>query len=112
VDYVDRYNQEVLNQQPTNWGNVILIAVLVILLAGGMFFINKREGWISVSFREKKPAEKEYSPDVLGIADQVEKLNGAARRSLARLLAKPEAVTDLMSALDRLSADDASADRQ
>ena len=37
VDYVARYNQEVLGQQPTNWGNVILIAILVALLGVGLF---------------------------------------------------------------------------
>ena len=55
VDYVARYNQEVLNQQPTNWGNVILIVLLLGLLGVGLFFINQREGWISVSFTRRKP---------------------------------------------------------
>jgi hypothetical protein len=111
VDYVARYNQEVLNQQPTNWGNVILIALLVGVLGVGLFFINKREGWISVSFREKKAVSKEYSEDVLGIADQAEKLNANGRKALARLLDRP-AASDVLTALDRLSAGESSADKQ
>ena len=112
VDYVDRYNREVLNRQPTNWGNVILIVMVIALLGVGLFIVNRREGWISISFSEKKALSKEYSGDVLGIADQVEKLNGTARKSLARMLAKPHAAADLMSALDRLTADDSSAEQQ
>ncbi|HET6846687.1 MAG TPA: hypothetical protein VFH29_07620, partial [Anaerolineales bacterium] len=108
VDYVARYNQEVLNQQPTNWGNVILIALLIGLLGVGLFFINRREGWISVSFHERKAIGKEYSADVLGIADQAEKLGANGRKALAKLLDRP-AATDVLTALDKLSTDESSA---
>jgi hypothetical protein len=111
VDYVARYNQEVLNQQPTNWGNVILIVMLVGLLAVGLFFINKREGWISVSFSEKKAVGKEYPADVLGIADEAEKLGASGRKALARLLSRP-AATEVLTALDKLSTDSTSADKE
>jgi hypothetical protein len=112
VDYVTRYNEEVLNKRPTNWGNVALIVVLVGLIGGGLFFVNRREGWISISFSEKKAVGKEYPQDVLGIADQAEKLSGAARKSLARLLAKPAAAAELLAALDRLSTDETSGEKQ
>jgi len=111
VDYVDRYNQEVLNQGPTNWGNVILIAMLVLLLAVGVFFINRREGWISVSFTEKKSPGRQYSEEVIGIAERAEKLSAAGRKSLARLLGRPAAATELLAALDRLSTDESSGDK-
>jgi hypothetical protein len=111
VNYVERYNQEVLNQQPTNWGNVILIIMVLGLLAAGIFIINRREGWISVSFSEKKAVSKEYSPEVLGIADKADKLNAAARKSLGRLLDKP-AAADLLTALDKLTPDETSGEKQ
>jgi hypothetical protein len=111
VDYVERYNQEVLNQRPTNWGNVILIVMVLGLLAAGIFIINRREGWVSVSFSEKKAAAKEYPQDVLGIADKAEKLNVHARKSLGRLLDKP-AAADLLTALDKLTPDEASGEKQ
>jgi hypothetical protein len=110
VDYVERYNQEVLNQQPTNWGNIILIAVLVGLLGIGIFLINRREGWISVSFSEKKAVGKEYPADVLGIANQVEKLGAGGRKALARLLDRP-AAADVLTALDSLSTDGSSGEK-
>jgi len=63
--------------------------LLVAVVAVGVFFVNRREGWISVSFSEKRSAAKEYSPDVLGIADQAEKLNATARRSWPACLPSP-----------------------
>ena len=111
VDYVARYNQQVLNQQPTNWGNVILMVVLIGMLAVGLFFVNRREGWISVSFSEKKAVGKEYPADVLSIADEAEKLGAGGRKALARLLSRP-AATEVLTALDKLSADSTSADKE
>lgn len=103
VDYVQRYNQQVLHQEPTNWGNIVLIALVVLLILAGIFIVNRREGWISVSFTEKKPLEKSLPADVAGIATQVAQMKPAARKSLSRLLARP-AAGDLLSALDEFSA--------
>ena len=112
VDYVARYNQEVLNQRPTNWGNLILTALLVLLVGAGIFFVNRREGWISISFREKKAAQREYPEDVLNIAERAAQLSTGTRKSLLRLLSKPTATSELLAALDRLSADETSGDKQ
>lgn len=111
VDYVARYNQEALHQQPTNWGNVILVVLLLGMVTGGLFLVNRREGWISVSLGEKKAATKTYSEDALGIADRAEKLNAGARKALIRLLSKPGAATDLLTAIDRLHPDDPSGNK-
>ena len=54
MDYVARYNQEVLHDQPTNWGNVILIGLVVLLALGGAYFVNRREGWVSISLYGKE----------------------------------------------------------
>jgi hypothetical protein len=110
VDYVERYNQEVLNQQPTNWGNVVLIVMLLGLLGLGFFLVNRREGWVSVSFSEKKAVAKEYPADVISIADQAEKLGSSGRKALARLLSRP-AVSDVLTALDKLTTDDSSGEK-
>ena len=112
VDYVARYNEEVLNHKPTNWGNAILIIMVLGLLAVGLFVINRREHWISVSFSEKKAVDKEYSADVLALADQASKLSAGGRKSLGHLLAKPGAASELLAALDRLSTDETSGDKQ
>jgi hypothetical protein len=112
VDYVARYNQDVLKQKATNWGNIILIALLVLLLLGGALFVNRREGWVSISFTEKKPLGKEYAEDVAGIADQAARLSPDSRKALSRLLDRPAALGDLLSAIDRLSTDVESVDKE
>ena len=85
MDYVARYNQEVLHRQPTNWGNVILIGLVVLLALGGAYFVNRREGWVSISLTEKKPLAKEYPADIADIADQVSK----AERGVPRIAGAP-----------------------
>lgn len=110
TDYVSRYNQTVLHQQPTNWGNVILWILLVLMALGGIFFVVRREGWLSVSFTERKPLDKAYPVDVEGIADQITHLSLSSRKSLAHLLERPAAAAALLSALDGLSTDESSGD--
>src|SRR5512146_1000092 len=80
VDYVQRYNQQVLNQQPTNWGNLILMGIIAVFLVGGLLLVNSREGWIRVALTEKKPLDQGFSPDVVSIATQVSKLKPSARK--------------------------------
>ncbi|HEY5982102.1 MAG TPA: hypothetical protein VIU38_01400 [Anaerolineales bacterium] len=58
VDYVQRYNELVLHQGATNWGNVFLAIILLVLLGAGLYLVNRREGWISVSISEKKSSRK------------------------------------------------------
>ena len=84
-------------------------SLALIVLAGGLL-VNRREGWISVSIKERKPLEKGYPEDVVSIASQAGQLKPSARSSLLRLLSKPGAA-ELLSALDKLSADDSSEDK-
>lgn len=110
-DYVARYNERVLHQEPTNRGNVILVILLVALILIGIFFVNKREGWIRISLIERKPLQPDLPADVAGIAEQVSRLNPGARKSLAHLLERPAATSQLLSALERLSTDQPSGDK-
>jgi hypothetical protein len=112
TDYVARYNQQVLHQQPTNWGNLIFAALGILLVLGGLLFINRREGWISISFSEKKAIDKEYPADVAAVADLAAKLSPNTRKSLMRLLAKPSAISNLLPALEKFSTDVTSEEKQ
>ena len=106
VDYVQRYNENALGQAPTNWGNVILLAMLVLMLIAGTALVLRREGWVkvSLSFNETQPLDKEYPTDVVELASDINRLKPGTRKSLRRLLAKP-AAPDLLSSLDKLSDD-------
>lgn len=106
VDYVQRYNENALGQHPTNWGNVIFLVILAALVLGGGFLVARREGWVRVSFKDTKPVTGEYPEDVVGMVPELAKLKPSTRQSLRRLLDKPQAASDLLSAIDRLSPPD------
>ena len=111
TDYVARYNQNVLDHRPTNWGNIILASLVVILVLGGAIFVNRRERWVTISFTERKQLDHDLPVDVAAIADQLVQLSSTSRKSLSRLLQKPAATAELLAALDRLSTDDSSGDK-
>ncbi len=106
VNYVQRYNENVLGEQPTNWGNVILLIILGLFIIGAGYLINRREGWITISLKETKPLVKEFPEDVADMAPEIAKLKPAARKSLRRLLSKPRTAAELFSVLDDLSTGD------
>ena len=103
VDYVQRYDENVLGEHPTNWGNVILLVILAAIVIFAGFLILRREGMVVVSFKESKPLDKELPSDVADMAPEIARLKPAARKSLRRLLSKPRAAAELFSAIDNLS---------
>ena len=103
VNYVQRYNENVLGQYPTNWGNVILLIMIGALLIGGGALVISREGLVKVSFKETKPVEGEYPADVVEMVPQIAKLKPNARKSLRRLLEKPDATAEVLTSIDKLT---------
>jgi hypothetical protein len=108
VDYTQRYNEIVLGKHPTNWGNTILTVLIAAMVLGGGYFVLRREGLFSISFRETKPVEGEYPADVVDMLPEIAKLKPATRRSLRRLLEKPENITELSNSPDKPTKDDSS----
>jgi hypothetical protein len=103
VDYVQRYNENALGQKPTNWGNIILLVMIVGMLVGGGALVITREGLVRVSFKDTKPVTGEYPNDVVDMVPDLAKLKPGARQSLQRMLKKPGAAADLLDAVDKLS---------
>ncbi len=102
VDYVQRYDEKVLNKYPVNWGNVILWGLLIAMVLGGGTLVLLREKLVRVSFEETKPVEGQYPADVVEMVPDVAKLRPGARKTLQRLLKRPSAAK-LLDALDELS---------
>lgn len=103
VDYVTRYNQNVLHREPTNWGNVILLLMIGAMLVGGGALVVSREGLIKVSLHDGKPLEGEFPADVVDMVPTIARLKPEARRSLRRLLERPVAAAEVLTSIDRLS---------
>lgn len=106
VDYVQRYDEKVLGQSPTNWGNVVLWIMIAAMVVGGGGLMVTREGLVRVSFKETKPVVGEYPTDVVDMVPEIAKLKPGARQSLRRMLKKTGATGELLDAVDRLSHDE------
>ena len=104
VNYVQRYNENVLGKYPTNWGNVILLVMIGAMVIGGGALMISREGLVKVSFKDTKPVEGEYPADVVDMVPDIAKLKPNARKSLRHLLAK-DATADVLTSLDKLAED-------
>ena len=103
VNYIQRYNEQVLGEQPTNWGNVILIVMIAAMLLGGGALVVSHEGLVRVSFKDTKPVEGEYPADVVEMVPEIAKLKPNARKSLRHLLEKPEATAEVLTSIDKLA---------
>jgi hypothetical protein len=112
VNYVQRYNENVLGQYPINWGNVILLIMIGALLIGGGALVISREGLVKVSFKDTKPVEGEYPADVVEMVPQIAKLKPNARKSLRRLLEKPDATAEVLTSIDKLTDDKSSGKKE
>jgi hypothetical protein len=105
VDYSQRYDVVALGKTPANVGNIILIAILVVLVLGGGFFVLRREGLINVSFEDPKriPVQEKYPADVVELLPALSKLKPVSRHTLKTILAKPQAAADLLASIDNLT---------
>jgi len=113
VNYVEQYNATVLGHTPTNWGNVILVALIVLLLVGGGGFMIFNEKLVRVRFKvsfggtRKLPDghASEYPGDVLDMLPALTSLNPKARRSLKKILDKPEKTDKVLHLIDEVISD-------
>ncbi|MBI4631764.1 MAG: hypothetical protein HY740_08640, partial [Chloroflexi bacterium] len=108
VDYVKRYNEEVLGQRETNWGGVTVWVLIGAMLIGSGALVSHNFGWVHFSFKETKAIKGEFPVDVADLIPDLTRLKPHARQSLRRLLRKPEAAAEVLTALDKLNSDDSS----
>jgi len=102
VDYVQRYNEQVLGKEPTNWGNIILLGLIAIVFVGGGSYVVHNEGLVRISFKDTKSIEGEYPSDIVDMVPDIARLKAPARKSLRRLVQNPEAAEALLSSLEKL----------
>lgn len=113
IDYVQQYNETVLGEVSINWGNVILVLLILgILLGGGVFvYWNERRRKGLKGFYTKKavqliegvvPVVEGYSTDVTQLLPLIAKLNPVGLHALKRLLANPDQANEMLHALSHL----------
>lgn len=114
IDYVQQYQETVLGQHPINWGNVVLIVMILgLILGGGVFvywnerkrrglkgFFNTRESEAPIS---GTIAEVEgYSSEVSELLPLIARLNPVGLHALKRILSNPDQANDMLHALSHL----------
>jgi hypothetical protein len=116
IDYTKQYNETVLGQSTINWGNVILIVmILAIALGGGAFvYSNERrlrglKGFLpqslfpgKVALSTEVPVVEGYSTDVTALLPMIARLNPVGLHALKRILQEPEQANDMLHALAHL----------
>ena len=106
VDYVQHYNEIVLGQHPTNWGNAILIGLIGLILVGGGGFVITREKLVNVTFGDTKKVEAEYPVDVVDMLPEIANLKSKTRKSLKRVLDNPKKADKVLGLMDAIVSDE------
>jgi hypothetical protein len=102
VNYTQNYDEIVLGRKPINWGNMILIGMIALMLIGGGGFVIMREKLVSVKFGDTHKVEGEYPADVIEMLPKIARLKAGARKSLKNILDNPkkaEKALDMMNAV-------------
>jgi hypothetical protein len=105
VDYAARYNQIALGQKPVNWGNVILIVMIVLLAVGGSLFVIYNEKLVKVSFGETKAVAAEYPADVVDMLPSLSRLKASTRQSIKKMLDNPAKTDKVFGLIDEILTD-------
>ncbi|RJP50178.1 MAG: hypothetical protein C4583_11145 [Anaerolineaceae bacterium] len=101
INYAQSYDEIVLGKKPTNWGNMILMGMIGLLVVGGGGFVVTREKLVNVKFGDTRKVEDEYPADVVEMLPRIAGLKAGARKSLKNVLEnkKADKVLDLMDAV-------------
>jgi hypothetical protein len=103
IDYAANYEEIVLGKTPTNWGNMILMGMIGLMLVGGGGFVVTREKLINVKFGDTKAVDAEYPADVVDMLPKIAALKADKRKALSNVLdnKKADKVLDLMDAVTK-----------
>jgi hypothetical protein len=101
VNYVARYEEIALGKKPLNWGNLILLGMIGLVVVGGGGFVVTHEKLVSVQFGDVKQAGDEYPAEVVEMLPALTNLKSNSRKALKQVLESPKAekVLDLMDAV-------------
>ncbi len=114
IDYGAQYAETAEGRTPVNWGNIIAGVLIAVLALGGGGFVLWNERRLRRAEKAPIPAQAAaspaaalpsldgVSPETMALLSKIEALNPLGRRALARLLADPDAASDLLYRLSKL----------
>jgi hypothetical protein len=100
VDYVQRYNEIVLGERPINWGNMVLLGMIGLVVLGGGSFVIYNEVRLSRQSRENAIIEGEYPAEVVEMLPDIARLKPKARKTLENILNNPEKTGKVLDLID------------
>lgn len=106
VDYVQRYNEIVLGERPVNWGNIVLVALIGLIVVGGGGFVILNEARQHNSTIETKRVEGEYPVDVVDMLPAIARLKLQTRQALTKILSNPKKTEKVLNVIDTLVSDE------
>ncbi len=114
IDYVQQYQSIVLGEHPVNWGNLIVMVLILGLIFGGGTFIywNERrrrglQGFFTARTAKSAttatiPVVEGYTSEVTELLPLINRLNPVGRHALKRILTHPDQANELLHALSHL----------
>jgi len=113
IDYSQQYAETVLGERSIDWGNTILVVLIVLVAVGGGAFVywneRKLRGLPLWTKEERRRTEAEapialesYPTEVLALVPQIAQLNPIGLHALKRLLDNPEEANELLHNLSQL----------
>jgi len=106
VDYAKNYDEIVLGKKATNWGNMILIGLIGLIVVGGGGLVVTHEKLVKVTFGDTKQAEGEYPADVVDLLPAIKDLKPGSRKSLKNVLANPKKAEKVLGLMDAVVSDE------
>ena len=114
IDYVQQYQRTVLGEHPINWGNVIVVVMILGILFGGGAFVywnERRRRGLKGFFPSRAPKTaveavipvvEGYTSEVTELLPLIAKLNPVGLHALKRILANPDQANEMLHALSHL----------
>lgn len=101
VNYAQNYDAIVLGKKPVNWGNMILIGMIGVMVVGGGGFVVNREKLVNIKFGDTRKVEAEYPADVVEMLPKIAGLKAGTRKSLKNVLEhkKADKALDLLDTI-------------
>jgi len=110
VDYVKNYDEIVLGKKPINWGNLILLGIIGMVVVGGGGFVITREKLVKVSFGETKTPGDEFPAELVDMLPAIANLKAGSRKSLQNVLVNPKKAEKVLGLMEAVVSDEKPAD--
>jgi hypothetical protein len=117
IDYVQQYEETVLGKRSVNWGDVILVVLIVGMVFGGGAFVywnERRLRGLKGFFTPKDnvtetdgviPVVNGYSSEVTALLPLIARLNPVGKHALKRILENPDQANEILHAISHLDPD-------